>query len=374
MPQEIYNQLRRQGTAASEKPQGWLLQAATYRGAVAREPTSQRLVVTEFSADYTLDVFDQVARVRIPLGRADASLLPDGTRLDGRVIQPEWDADGGGLLVDVPGPGQFHLELDLRPVWRMEDEAEWIDMAIPAVAESRLELSVPSGGPAVEVPSALGAIHLDDDPPRLVAQLGPTDRLRVRWPEGGFRASPSAVPEVEELLWLNVQPGSVVVDVRLKFSGADGQVRQIRMTCDPRLRLLPLEGDNLPMVEVRGAPANFRRSSCSGGRPIAAQDVPGLQFVLTGTSGVGNVRLPQMKVLDARSTRSRLAVSVDPALEHEVQAPATFEPVSVPEFLSGWGPSPSMPLAAWRLPSGREQLEHVDPAARPRPPSSKTWH
>ena len=56
-------------------------------------------------------MFGRAARVRIPFRRDEAKLLPDASLLDGRAVQPEWEADGSALVVEIPEPGQYRLEL-----------------------------------------------------------------------------------------------------------------------------------------------------------------------------------------------------------------------------------------------------------------------
>ena len=63
------------------------------------------------------------------------------------------------------------------------------------------------------------------------------------------------------------------------------------------------------------------------------------RFLLVGASSVGNLRLPQLDVLDVRPTKRWLAVSVDPALEHEADPPSPSDAVAVPDFLASWGMS-----------------------------------
>ena len=115
LPVELYNELHRRAAAATEQPRGWLITSATYRGVLSRTTTSQRLVVDELKAVFDLQVYSPTARVRLPLRREEANLLPDGISLGGRLIQPEWDADGAALVFNAPQPGRWRLELLLQP-------------------------------------------------------------------------------------------------------------------------------------------------------------------------------------------------------------------------------------------------------------------
>ena len=94
--------------------------SGSYRASLAREAASQRLVVERLTAGFDLHVFSR-ARVRLPFHRDEVTLLPEQSLLDGRVIRPEWEADGRALVVEVaagaipPGIGDA---ADGRSGWR----------------------------------------------------------------------------------------------------------------------------------------------------------------------------------------------------------------------------------------------------------------
>ena len=353
VPEGFYNELHRRAAARTEKPQGWLLGAATYRGVLSWQATPERLVLSELKAVFDLRVFGPPARVRIPFGEEPANLLPDGAVLDGRVIQPEW-AEGGGVLVfDVAEQGQYRLELSLQPAMESADTFSGFGLAIPRLARSQLELSIPPDAPKIEVPSAAGAVARQEDPSRLVADLGPGDRLSVRWQDAGGRGAAGPAVDVEELLWLKVQPGSVVLDTRFKFKIVGGRLREVYLTADPRLRLLPFQGDEVPIAEVLNASGQPQVIRLELANPVSDQFVVAATFLVRETSGVGNVRLPRLEARDARVTKRWMAVSVDPVLDHVEQGSDGLEAVAVPVFEADWGKSDSQPLFAYSLAPGQ---------------------
>ncbi len=195
VPEPFYRELLHRATASADKPRGWMILGATYRGKLAVEPLSGRLAVDTLRAQYELQVFGRAVRVRIPLHSEGASLLPDSALLDDRRIEPEWEPDGAALAFEAAEPGEYRLELALRPVMHNTAGPSGFDVLIPRVAASRFELALPEGAPAVEVPSACGATRVEKNPPRLSADLGPADRLTVRWQEGA--AQGNAEPAVE---------------------------------------------------------------------------------------------------------------------------------------------------------------------------------
>ena len=338
VPEGFYNELHRRAAALTEEPQGWLLVAATYRGVLSPQTTPQRLTLSELKAVFDLQVMGRT-HVRIPLGREGANLLPDGALLDGRVVQPDWEEDGTALGFDVAEPGPCRLELSLRPTVRSDGPLDGFDLAIPRLATSRLELSLPAGAPPIEVPSAAGSITVDKDPPRLVAELGPADRLSVRW-QGGARGGGAATAvDVEQLTWVRVSPGSVAVDAKFKFKIIEGRIHQVQLTADPRLRLLPPEGDDAPTARVHATPGQPQIVLLELANPVSDQVAVTASFILTGTSGVGNLRLPKLEAIlgeGARTTKRWMAVSVAPELRYEQTGSDRLDKLPPGEFVAAW--------------------------------------
>ncbi len=353
VPEALYQQLQRRASGLTEEPQGWLLCGAAYRGTLARQAAPEQLVVNELKAVFDLEVFNPSTRIRIPLGREGVNLLPEGATLDGRVIEPEWLEADGALVFDVREAGPYRLELSLRPAVKSFRTSHGIDLHIPRLPSSRLELSLPSDAPAVEVPSAIGSVSIQQVPARLVAELGATDRLTVRWPDVADRASAGPAMDVEQMYWLKVHPGSVVLSTKLKVKVIEGVVRQLRLAVDPRLRLLPFRDTESAVSQVQTTAGEPQTIQFDMARPISDQAVIEADFLLTGTSGIGKLRLPQVQVVDARVTKRWLAVSVDRALVFEQQAADQLEPVAVPVFEAAWGKAEGPPALAYNLPSSQ---------------------
>jgi len=369
VPEDFYKELHRLTTTAAQQPQGFLLGEATYSGELTWQPASERLVLSELEATFHVEVLSPSARVRIPFGGEGPGLMPDGALLDGRPIQPELQQST--LVFSVPEPGGYQLELLLNPAVRptatSEGSSSGFDLAIPPLATSRLELRIPADAPAIDVRSALGYVRQDveADPPRVEALLGPTDRLSVRWPDGVGRGAPGRAVEVEELLWLKVKPGSVQLDARFLLNVVEGRVRELRLAADPRLRLRPVQG-----VQVETTPGQLQTIRLQLAQPASDQAIVEATFLLPEASGIGNLRLPHLEVLDAYRKRRWMAVSVDPSLQAEEQTPDRLEKVGVPDFQAAWGEAGDHGSAAGPEPRSVYSLTSVEPpwsmSVRPR--------
>ena len=265
VPEPFYDQLYRRTASQAEKPQGWLMAAGVYRATLAKEEMSQRLAVEELRVRFDLHVFSNSVRVRIPFRRDEVQLLPGASQLDGRAIQPQWAADGGALVVEIPEPGQFRLELALRPGGakaRRPRVSTWRFRGWPPRGWS---WRCPRAHRPSRCPSACGASGQEEQGTRMVADLGPAGRLTVRWQDpAGAGPGPPAI-DAEELFWLKIQPGSVVIDAKLKLTVASGQMRRLQLVADPSLQTVAAAGPDAPAVRASARPPDNRKSSnCNG--------------------------------------------------------------------------------------------------------------
>jgi hypothetical protein len=354
VPESFYTELYRRAGAVSEKPQGWLLTAAVYRGALVRESATGQMTIDTLKAQFDLHTFSRAVRVQIPFQRENANLVAENVLLDGRPLRAEWDALGTALSFTIDEPGDYRLELPLQPAMRNNNSGAGFDISLPRLAGARLELVLPSDPPVVDVPSALGKVVQESEPPRIVADLGPTDRLTVSWQD----VSPgAAVAEIDELIWLKVQPGSVLFDVRLKGNAIAGQLKKLQLAVDPRLRLQPFTGVDAPTVQMQSLPDQPQIITLEWPQPLPEQTLIGLSFLMTGASGVGNLRLPLIQVQHLRTGKRWLGISVDSQLEYSSQRSTGTQPamkadveiLAVNEFLKAWGIASYSPIAAYRL-------------------------
>ena len=271
---------------------------------------------------------------------------------------PNGKPTGSTLLLEITEPGEYRLELTLRPTVRPGSRPSDLDLAIPRVAAALLELTVPTGGPQVEFPSALGAVHWEEvQSRRWTAELGPANRLVAAWqdstPAGGARSpgtrlrAPAAV-DVEQLLWLKIEPGCVLLDVRMKAKAVAGQLRRLLVRADSALELLQSSRQSpfavrpadsaagfspsfqiladgtrsvpatlptvpVPIVKTRGGGESSRIYEIqwpapASGSPAADAGSPGassplaatfdLHFLCIGAASVGTCRVPQIDVVE----------------------------------------------------------------------------
>jgi len=352
VPEAFYRQLHQQSAAAKGQPEGWLIRRALYQGTLSRERVNKRLGISQFKATFEIMTFQPQITVRLPLSRDALASSIGAARLEGRTIPLAWNEAGNELLLELAEPQTYSFELDLHPAVRADAVSAGFELPIPPLASALLELSLPTDAPAIELPTARGEARLLKDRGILSAELGATDRLVARWPLGIGMEAASPNVEVDELVWMKVRPGTTVLDVHFKYRATSNPTRQVRLLADPRLRLLPSVGNSGVVTAVHATPGDPQKIDVELARDIGDGAVVELSFLVTGTSGVGNLRLPRIESSGARATKRWLGVTVDPALQPKVQAGEDSKSVDISEFLAAWGPTEARLQAAYSIPRG----------------------
>ena len=347
LPEPFFAELYRRAALQTEKPQGWMISSAVYRAVLANDAGQAGHVVDRLAAEFEIRVFNSAAQVRIPVRRDEVSLEPGQAKLDDRAVQPEWAADGSALLLEIAEPGKYRLELMLRPTVQPGNRPSGFDLAIPRVPTARLEFSVPAGGPRVDFPSALGEIRWEDVQSYWTVDLGPSDRLAANWRSAA--PTDAATIDVEQLLWMKIEQGCVLLDARIKAKTAAGPLRRLFVRADPALELLPSTDPALPAVQIRGRNDALQTYELLLSPSAGSATTVDLHFLCNGAASQGTFRIPQIDVVDARLARRSLAVSIDPALEYKLPAARPPDAGPVAEFVNRWGPSDRPPDLAFHL-------------------------
>jgi hypothetical protein len=298
--------------------------------------------------------------VKLPLGHDGLMLAAGGAKLDGRSVEVAWPEGQRMLSLAVDQPGVYRLELNLEPQLHSEGGMTGFDLAIPPLPDATLSVTTVGEPAAVEIlgargaigPMAPGAVAPGGNDLDLRADLGPARHLGLRWPDE--KNMPASLPnlDVDELIWVKLQPGSPVIDARFKFRVIDGKVSRVRILADPRLRLLPSWNAATPITALRtlpGDPETIEMDlAANGGEPFVVD----LTFLVGGTSGIGNFRLPRLEASGARLGNRILAVSLDPALNWEEQLGDEVRPLTPADFAAAWGESSMKPQLVYGIPRG----------------------
>ncbi len=352
LPESLYKQLLQQAGTVEGAPQGWLTTRAVYRGSLARDSASKQLKLDRLTVGFDVRVLQSQTEVELPFPRSEDRELVNEVRLNGRPIAVQRSTDGSALEIGQLQDDVHRIEFILQPSMRTFGANAGFDLAVPPIPGASLELSIPPDAPRIEIPTARGPVRKLQDLSQIEAQLGDSSRLSVRWPAGIGMETSAANAEVEELIWVKVQPGTTVFDVRFKYRVLEGSLQQLRLVADSRLRLLPSTSATSPVAAVQTVAGDPQRIILDLSRPASDTVTIDLSFLFTGTSGVGNLQLPRLETTGVRPARRALAVSVDPALESKEFPGEDSRPMAIAEFLAAWGDIESRPQAAYHIPRG----------------------
>lgn len=378
LPTSFHDELLGRAARLTDKPRDWMLSGATYRGKLDwQEGPVKRLALSgPLTAAFDLGVATLGSTVRVHLG-GDFRYLD--AKLDNRTIQAVWNEEEEFVEFTAERIGWSTLEIKLELKTPPEGASSGFELLVPRLATSRLELDVPEDAP-VDIPQCIGALEVVPGEvsirSRVLARLGPLsrNRLEVRWPSGATRGSSNALPDVDELLWLNVEPGSVTLDAKFTFQIRDTATRRLSVAVDPALQrvgpflcdqvaILPVEEDPLAANQSRLVHLNLQRSVSNEELVVRAR------FVVKNWSGVGSLPAPLLETRNRRIARRWLAVSVDPSLEWDydsLDSRDTLDSVlDTMVFIEEWGETDDDPSFA-RVLSVAEPTWRL--AVRPRAP------
>lgn len=345
VPKALFDELHRRAAEATGGATGPLIAGAHYHVELASpNDLINRVSLRSLVAEYELQEILPNARLRLPI-RRDRVRVSDA-RLDGQSIPFEWDESGQWLTLTIEKLESRLLVLNLRPV-ATDDTALGFGIPIPAVQRSRVTLRSNSNLDDVDIPTALGSIERGTAG-EITAELGPVSELRVSWGSSAVPPLINGDTEVAELLWMNIQPNSVVVRAKFKYTLREAGLDRVEIEADPQLRLLPLVGEQPLRVEETYADG-IRLIRCHLDEPSKQQVSVELSFALT--SNIGNFKLPRLSARAARHAPVWLAVTVADGLTADIVPREKASPITPADFLRVWNQDVESPLLAVALPN-----------------------
>ena len=334
MPRAFYEALHKISASPRLSSQSWLIQSAAYRVTLnSADPALELGESPRILAEYDAAVLEAGTSIELPLSRAEVTVLD--AMLDGQAVPPLWDEAGTSLSFAVESPRQVRISLVLRPRMQTSERSFELAMSIPPVPRSSLVVQAASLE-SVEVPGARGSVQRDASRQEITADLGPADRLVVRWPIPGAVTTTAPEVSVSQLLLLRVHPNSVVLDTRFDFQIQSGVLQHVELLTDPRLQLLPLSPGS-PVRQHEIQPGSLQRIRLDLDRPYTGELTIRASFLVSDVRGVGILTPPHVEVNARRSGPDWLAAWVAPGLEVPPPSDPRVAAQALAEFQSLWG-------------------------------------
>ncbi len=304
LPLEFYDAIHQRAREDAASPREWLVRRATYRAVFNWTRQRSSLDLTSMTAVYQLELFRSQQRISFPWQSDHDSVQLLEVRLAGQPVELIWNADRTAFSFEVAATGAVQLEFVLLPATREEAGERSLQFPVPPVAQSQLYIESPSDAPPIEVTSAVGDERTDPENGERLVELGPARQIAIRWLDGTADRVSTRQPDVQQLMWLKVRPkgrpDAVVLDTKLRIESATGSLGPISLHTDARLRLLPLtDEEGVEIVDRTGDDRTSTELQVKLHDPTQREATVHLQFWILNTTGLGNLSLPRLEILDA---------------------------------------------------------------------------
>jgi hypothetical protein len=343
VPETLWREMRRSAAEVTGRPAGWLLTNGQYRIALDWARDGQRLRLAQAQASYDLHVFAAASRVALPFG--DEQMRDSfHVRLDGQRVATVQNKNQG-LEIVVPAPGIYRLEVQLDARAHSPELAE-LSWRVPALPCAQAQIELPPDAPPIEFDATTGTVKSRAGQQSITAALSGLTRLQVRWPNSARPTDLQSLPDIEQLTWVTLQPGAVVVQVRFRLPSPAGR-QFIRVETADDLRPLPASDESRPVPSAERVGTSRQvltvpLVSASDGTAVAE-----LNLLAERASGIGQFAAPWIVPLQARVSQRWLAISVIGNLDVVETSTERYEAAPKSEFLTAWGDTTAPPLRTY---------------------------
>ena len=290
---QFYDELRRRAGDEPNTDQGWLIRSAQYRVTINRESASDTLGPSDVLAQYEVVVLKPDALVSLPMTGVRPGLT---ARREGREFDIPWDSDEDGLAPRFDEPGTYQLNVSLRPPAGAKTRRTLWKWRFRLFRKVRSKCDCRRIRPLSKSPPLAG--RRDDAVSRrsqTIGGTGPATRLSIRWSRTHQTRLNADGGDADVWLWLQIQPASVVVPLRLDIKAlksplSQGVVVVNRSTVATAARCRSLGHGCQCATSCRRSSNRAHRAA----RPMADHVTIPVSFLLTGSSGIGQLSLPRI--------------------------------------------------------------------------------
>ncbi|MCG8587571.1 MAG: hypothetical protein MI757_22925, partial [Pirellulales bacterium] len=209
----------------------------------------------------------------------------------------------------------------------------------------------------INIQTEAGWVAFPGSMPRIEVNLGPVDSLVLQADATRSPADGSTPFDVDQLSWLKVQPSNVLLDTMFVVDAGVGDLRELAISCDPRLILLGKPAEGAAAKPAASADRVVYRLAVPDG--VAGNQTVSARFLLKDTAAIGSLAMPRIEVLGANRVRRWFAVSIDANHVAKNQTWTGLDP-AVAEFVRRWSAGSAQP------PSGKifSAFHQTDPNAQ----------
>lgn len=348
VPNKLMNLLDRSKTADAEDLSPQILNAK-YMLKLRSDTSLTTSYVQEFSVDFDVLFNSTDFALRLPFLKSQLQLLRGSVSGQEIYIGQRLVQTADEIAFRPAEVGRVRLRLQMIPAATEANGRSAIDVAIPRIASSTLEVLA---GDAMDVEvKALGAVR------RLTtsswtAELGPSDTLRVNWPTRTQRLPSSSQTQTQSDTWLHLHEGNVVADCQLRVSGATALPKQVHVIVDAAWEPVGSQWQDARLVSSELSAVGSRRIYTVDRDAFDERMVIRALMVPRNTETSGSLSIPFFALQENLSVSRTLALSSVGRARWRLVGNEFWSRLTSSATEMGWDSSKPAIADAWRVPTG----------------------
>ncbi len=258
--------------------------------------------VQEFTAEFDLLFHTSEFPLRLPFKSSQLQLLRGSVSVGTRLQQT---ADA--ITYRPLEAGRFRLRLQLIPTTNVNGDRTGIDVNIPSIASSVLE--VMADDPLDVNVKSIGLVR------RLTssswsAELGPTGALQVDWPTRPQRTPMPNQAVTQSDTWLHISEGQIVADCQIRISGSTALPKQLHMVLDAGWEPVGSVWNDAKLISSELSTVGNRRIYLVNRETVSDRVVIRVLMVPRNGETVSTLAVPFFSLTESALTSRTLAFSV----------------------------------------------------------------
>lgn len=283
---------------------------AVIRGGLYRGSVTEGKDLARFDVTYNVEALKEGwSELTLPLQNVAVESVEPGKAV--------FSTKGSGYALLLPDKGNYEVKLTFSARVATDLSKKTLQIGIPPVAVSRLELFIPEDNPNVEVqPRMATDITPVEKGTRLLAYVGNATAVTVSWtPPAGTVEVSDPVFYAEQSVRAYLGERIVRIDSELNFQVVRGELKEFQVELPAEARLLSVDEENVREWQTKNNVLDVRLHS-----PVKKSYVLKLSFerILDDTPETLKLSLPEVEKESVLRQPGWLAVAGDPGLKLRV--------------------------------------------------------
>ena len=305
--------------------------------------------VQEFTAEFDLQFNSTEFALRLPFKVTQLQLLRGSVSGQGVFIGPRLQQSADTITYRPPETGRVRLRLQLIPTTKDTVDRTSIDIGIPRIASSVLEViaddTLDVNIKSIGISKRLTASSLS-------AELGPTDQLQVDWPTRPQRTPMPNQAISQSDTWLHISEGYLMADCQIRINGARALPKQLHLVLDAAWEPVGTEWNDVKLISNEQSAVGNRRIYLVNRESVSERAVIRAMMVPRNDETVSTLAVPFFSLTEAAVTGRTLAISVAGRSRWKLNGNELWNRLNAAGTELEWDSGKPPMTELWRIPNG----------------------